>query len=49
MAAENPDGQIVVVILNRNYTNEEFTLRILGESTTMTVPKKSIQTLIITR
>jgi glucosylceramidase len=46
-ACVNPDGQIVVVLLNQQKEPLEFPLRIGEEETRISIPGESIQTIII--
>lgn len=47
LAAKNPDGKYVAVILNRGNEDLPFTLRINGENAESVAPRHSLQTLII--
>lgn len=47
LAARNPDGKYIAVVLNRENEDLPFTLRINGENAASVAPQRSIQTLII--
>ncbi len=47
VAFKNPDGQILVFLLNRSEEELPFNLRLNGEYTDLTLPSKSVSTIVI--
>ncbi len=47
-AAQNPDGSIVLLVLNQNSSEKSFELRHDGKSASLSISAKALQTIVIT-